>query len=53
MRQLTITIAIGAIAFATAACTAAGSSPRPAGGTGGTIEGVNWRLSSFAVSLGC
>ena len=50
MRQLTIAIAIGAIAVATAACSAAGSSPKPAGGTGGTIEGVNWRLSSFAVS---
>ena len=50
MRQLTIAFAIGAIAVATAACSAAGSSPKPAGGTGGTIEGVNWRLSSFAVS---
>ena len=50
MRQLTIAIAIGAIAVATAACTAAGSSPKPAGGTGGTIEGITWRLSSFAVS---
>ena len=50
MRQLTIAVAIGAIAVATAACSAAGSSPKPAGGTGGTIEGVNWRLGSFAVS---
>ena len=51
MRQLTIAIAIGAIAVATAACSATGgSSAKPAGGTGGTIEGVTWRLSSFAVS---
>ncbi len=50
MRQLTIAFAIGAIALATAACSAAGGSPKPAGGTGGTIDGVNWRLSSFAVS---
>jgi heat shock protein HslJ len=50
MRQLTIAFAIGAIAVATAACSAAGGSPKPAGGTGGTIEGVNWRLGSFAVS---
>jgi len=50
MRHVTVAIAIGAIAVATAACSAAGSSPKPAGGTGGTIEGVNWRLSSFAVS---
>jgi heat shock protein HslJ len=50
MRPLTVTIAIGVIAVATAACSAAGSSPKPSGGTGGTIEGVNWRLSSFAVS---
>jgi heat shock protein HslJ len=50
MRQLTVAIAIGAIAVATAACSAAGGSPKPAGGTGGTIEGVHWRRSSFAVS---
>jgi heat shock protein HslJ len=50
MRPLTVAIAIGAIAVATAACSGAGSSPKPAGGTGGTIEGVHWRLSSFAAS---
>ena len=50
MRQLTIVVAIGAIAIATAACSAAGGSPKPSGGTGGTIEGVNWRLGSFAVA---
>ncbi len=48
MRHLSIALAIGAIAVITAACSATGgASGAPAGGTGGTIEGVNWRLTQL------
>lgn len=60
MRQLSIAIAIGAIAVITAACTSTGgasgappggaASPgasASAGGTGGTIDGVQWRLTKL------
>jgi heat shock protein HslJ len=48
MRHLSIVLAIGAVAVLTAACSATGgASAPPAGGTGGTIEGVSWRLTKL------
>jgi heat shock protein HslJ len=60
MRQLTIAIAIGAIAVISAACTSTGGSSgapaspgasasagSPGGGTGGTIDGIQWRLTKL------
>ncbi len=48
MRRFAFGFAMGALVLATAACSATGgSSTAAAGGTGGTIEGITWRLSSF------
>ncbi len=49
MRRFVFLLAFGAIAVIGTACSATGgsASPSAAGGTGGTIEGVTWRLSSF------
>ena len=48
MRRFAFGLAMGALAFATAACSATGGSTSAAGGTGGTIDGITWRLSSFS-----
>ena len=52
MRHITIVLAVGALALATGACSTSGSSSAAtagagAGGTGGTIEGIRWQLTSF------
>ena len=48
MRRFAFGLAMGALVLATAACSATGSSSSAAGGTGGTIDGITWRLSSFS-----
>jgi heat shock protein HslJ len=50
MRPFAIVFALGAIVLSTAACSTGGGatpSPAAAGGTGGTLEGTQWRLSTF------
>jgi len=48
MRRFVFLLAVGAIAVISTACSSTGgASPSAAGGAGGTIEGVTWKLSSF------
>ncbi len=54
MRSIVVVLAAGAIALAASACSSSGGSPSAssgpaagAGGTGGTIEGITWKLTSF------
>mgnify|MGYP003398204193 CR=1 FL=1 len=42
MRRLLIGIALVTVGIVVAACSSGGS-----GGTGGTIEGINWKLTSY------
>jgi heat shock protein HslJ len=48
MRRFAFGLAMGAMVLATTACSATGGSTAAAGGTGGTIDGITWRLSSFS-----
>ena len=48
MRRFAFGLAMGALMLATAACSATGGSTSAPGGTGGTIDGITWRLSSFS-----
>lgn len=53
MRHLASVLAIGAIAIVTSACSATGggsAASGSAGGTGGTLEGTQWKLTSFDAS---
>jgi heat shock protein HslJ len=48
MRRIILALTMGALALSAAACSSAGSSP--SGGSGGTIEGITWKLTSYDVS---
>ena len=45
MRRIILTLTLGALVLSAAACSTAGSSP--SGGSGGTIEGITWKLTSY------
>jgi heat shock protein HslJ len=47
MRRFILALTVGAIVLSAAACSTAGSSP--SGGSGGTIEGITWTLTSYDV----
>ncbi len=48
MRRIILMLTVGAIALSAAACSTGGNSP--SGGTGGTLEGTTWKLTSYDVS---
>jgi heat shock protein HslJ len=54
MRSIFTVLTVGAFALSAAACSAAGgpasSGAANAGGTGGTIDGTHWKLTSYDVS---
>lgn len=50
MRRFIGGLVLGAVAVSLAACSTAGSTATPGGGSGGTIDGTSWILKTYDVS---